>query len=166
MLGDQVDTGAKPVASGAAEGLLGRFAAVWIWTVFFGLNGGLTYSFLGSMREVAQIGLMGIAGRGPAWGGPNAVLGGEMMALIMPLAFSIGLVASIASWLYLYLFFSVYIVPTVFLEGRPAAEDRRRRLAAAYVARTYQLLILAALARATPDILYLFLPLIDRLGML
>jgi hypothetical protein len=149
-------------APAVSDTLLSRFAAVWIWTVFFGVNGGLTYSFLASSHDwVAAVSISLRRTGAPLGPGPS-----ELMAVVLPAAFSLGLVASIASWVFLYLYFVTLVLPTVLVGVRGEYEERRRRLAAAYLARTYQLLILAALARATPEVLYLTLPALERLGLL
>jgi hypothetical protein len=166
MMNEPGEGSAKPAVQATGEHLLGKFAAVWIWTVFFGVGGGLSYSFLGSLRDIVQVGMFN-ANFGPRGRfGPmlNTQLGSELMGLVLPIAFAVGLLASVASWLFLYLYFALYLVPVVFLGGPIGHEDRRRRLAAAYLNRTYQLVIVAALARATPDLIYLFLPLLDWLG--
>jgi hypothetical protein len=160
------DSAGKPAPQVPAETLLSKFAAVWIWTVFFGVSGGLSYSFLTPLRDIVQIGMMGSNFGFRPWMGPMAgsPLGAELMTIALPVAFAVGLLASVASWLFLYLYFALYLVPVVFQGGAIPYEDRRRRLAGLYLNRTYQLVIIAALARATPDLVYLFFPLLTWLG--
>lgn len=138
-------------------------AALWIWTVFFGLNGSLSYSFLAAIRDLTQIGLMG-TGRGLP-GSLYVVPLYGLNSTILPALFGAGLVASVGAWLSLYLYFVTFVLPVVFLQVAGPHEDRRLRLAAGYLNRTYQLLILAGLARATPEVLYLVLPALGNLGI-
>jgi hypothetical protein len=153
----------RPAAAEAGDPLLTRAAALWIWTVFFGLSGGLSYSFLSSGRELMLAGPM-LFGGGRGWGGfPNAP-GMELTILIVPAAYAIGLLASVGAWLFLYLYFAHFVLPVVLFATKPPHDERRRRLAGHYLNRTYQLLLIAALARATPDLAYLLLPALGRLG--
>lgn len=159
----------KPTApTEAAEPLAVKLAALWIWSVFFGLNGTLSYSFLGS-GSVSNFGFVQYLNamqpyRGN-WGGP-ANVASEFAAMILPVANAVGMFASIAAWLFLYFYFTGYVVPVVLLGTAIPNEARRRRAAALYLARTYQLLILAALARFTPDLMTSLLPALSRLGWL
>lgn len=151
----------RPKDHDTTEALATRLAGVWIWTVFFTLNGGLTYSLLGTLREVVQINALG-----GGWGGAGrfGLPDPHILRLVMPTAYAVGLLASVASWLFLYLYFVMYVVPVSLLGVRPESQETRRRLAAAWLNRTYQFLILAALARVTPDLYYVFMPILVSLG--
>jgi hypothetical protein len=152
-----------PVVAEPGDPLVTRVAALWIWTVFFGLSGGLSYSFLSTGRELMMAAPM-LVGGGRGWGGfPNAT-GTELVMLVVPAAYAIGLLASVGAWLFLYLYFAHFVLPVVFFAVKPLQDDRRRRLAGHYLNRTYQLLLIAALARATPDLVYLLLPALGRFG--
>lgn len=152
-----------PTGLDARDVLMTRVAALWIWTVFFGLNGGLSYSFISSTRDLMMAAPMFVGGgrpRGGFPGGPSM----EMAMLVVPAAYALGLLASVGGWLFLYLYFTHFVLPVVFFAIKSPHEDRRRRLAGHYLNRTYQLLLVAALARATPDLAYLLLPALSRFG--
>lgn len=145
----------------ASETLATRLAGVWIWTVFFTLNGGLTYSLLGTLHGVVQINAQGGGWAGAGrFGFPDP----RIIRIVLPTAYAVGLLASVASWLFLYLYFVMYVVPVSLLGVRPESQELRRRLAAGWLNRTYQFLILAALARVTPDLYYVFIPILGFLG--
>ena len=151
----------KEPSAGPFDAWAGRIAAVWIWTALFGLNGGLSYSFLGGAGQLGLSALWMGSGFGPGRGrGPQA---NDFAVMILSFAFALGLMASLAAWLFLYLQFSSYLVPVVLLGVRPF-EDRRQRLSARYLMRAYQLLLIAGLARVAPDVLFLFLPAMERFG--
>ncbi len=158
------------------EALVARVAALWIWTVFFGINGGLTYSFLGGEGSWSRflMAAMGNPSYGSIYGGfpyqrgggPGNVFALEMMSWIQVGTHTLGILASVAAWLFLYLFFASWVVPAVLIGSPLPLEPPRRRRAALYLSRTYQLLILAALARFAPEVLALVIPLLARLGVL
>lgn len=150
----------------AAEPLGVKLAALWIWSVFFGLNGTLSYSFLGTSSNLGVFQYMNAFQPVRVnWGGP-ANIANEFAAMILPVAGAVGMLASIAAWLFLYFYFTGYVVPVVLLGTAIPNEARRRRAAALYLARTYQLLILAALARFTPELMASLLPAMSRFGWL
>lgn len=158
-----MDDQAQPARPASpAETTSPRWAALWIWTVFFGLNSGLSYSFLGPARDIVQTRTFG-----PGFRGGSFYPGGLPVGLLefaVPTSHLVGLLVSVAAWLFLYLYFVVYVLPVVFLGASAAPDDRRVGLACNYLNRTYQLLLIAALARATPDLVLLLAPWLSRLG--
>jgi hypothetical protein len=137
----------SPPVPEAADRLLAKYVAVWFWSIFFGLNGGLSYNYLSFFSE-----LIGRARFGP---GPRA---GDLLTAVMPIAYGLGAVANIGAWLFLYLFFSVYLLPVIFLGVTAVSEERRRRAGAKFLNRAYLLLLLAGLARLAPEVVGSVLP--------
>ncbi len=145
-----------------ADQLATKLASVWIWTVFFGLNTGLSYSLasglMGLMGNPMMWELMRRPGFGPGPGGPA----GEYLVMAIPACYIVGVLTNVASWAFLYLYFSLYLLPTVLIREPDGADDRRRRMAATALRRTYLLVIGSGLARLVPEALMYALPLLSR----
>jgi hypothetical protein len=139
-----------PLALETADRLLSKYVAVWLWTIFFGVNSGLSYNYLSFFAQVAQLGLGRPGPRFP-----------DYLGLIGPVAYGLGGLASIGAWVFLYLFFSVYLLPVVFLGTTGISEERRRRDGAKFLNRAYMLLLLAGLVRLAPELLAFVAPVLS-----
>ncbi|HEX8201144.1 MAG TPA: hypothetical protein VF590_11705 [Isosphaeraceae bacterium] len=133
----------------SADRLLAKYAAVWLWTVFFGINTGLSSNYLALYMQAAQFGLGRPGPRFP-----------DYLGLVGPVAYGIGGLASAGAWIFLYLFFSVYLLPVVFLGTTGVSEERRRRGGARFLNRAYLLLLLAGVIRLAPEVLAFVAPLL------
>ena len=155
-----------PAGPERQDAQISRLAALWIWSVFFGVNGGLSYSFLTPHGGLSGLGMFDVAFLGNRFnpGMPGAAP--QLMMLVSPFATAIGVLASVAGWVYLYMYFTGFVLPVVFLGTALPNEDRRRRRAALLLSRSYQLLILAGLARFVPELLLMLVPALSRFGVL
>ncbi len=154
----QLETGTNPPAPPAGlssqriDDLSTRVAAVWIWTVLFGVNGGLSYSMsqgLGLQNNPMLLNAAFRGGGGLTGPGPGL----EWIALAIPVFSLSGIVASLAAWGCLYLYFSLFLLPLVLSHEPVPPDPRRRRMAASALRRTYLLTIVAAGCRLLPDLL-------------
>ena len=138
--------------------LLSKYAAIWVWTVLIGLSGGLTYNSAGTLGDLIQMQMLG-GGRFGAGANPA---GNEWTLMVNLGASAVGMLAGVASWICLYMFFTLYVVPIALLGSAPVADDRRRRGGVIFLRRSYQLLIVAVLAKVAPS---LFLIALNGLNM-
>lgn len=137
-----------------ASQLLARYGALWVWTVLVGVGGGLSYNQLSSFSELIQLEMMGFRGGRMGLGGPPGV--NDWAPMVMMASSAIGMLASIASWVCLYLFFTVYVLPVAIHGSSPVADDRRRKGGSMYLRRAYQLLILVAVSKVAPGLALIF----------
>lgn len=72
------------------EILLSKYISVWIWSILFGALSGITYSFIGRYYEISK------------WG---------VLSLLLVMLMSIGILASIRGWLFMFQYLMSYIVP-------------------------------------------------------
>jgi hypothetical protein len=140
----------SPPLSETADRLLSKYVAVWLWTIFFGVNSGVSYNYLSFYIQAAQNG----------YGRPGARFP-DYLGMVGPVAYGLGGVASLGAWVFLYLFFSVYLLPVVFLGTTGISEERRRRGGAKFLNRAYVLLVVAGVLRLAPEILALVAPLLS-----
>jgi hypothetical protein len=139
----------------AADRILSKYVAVWLWTIFFGLNSGLSYNYLSFFMQATQYNNARSYGSGP---GPFP---SDVLRVVVPTAYGLGAVASIGAWIFLYLFFSVYLLPVVFLGTTGVSEERRRRGGARFLNRAYLLLLVAGVIRLAPEIVTFAAPLLS-----
>lgn len=148
-----------------SDQLATKLAAVWIWTVFFGLNTGLSASYLGALGGmIGNPVLFELMGRRPGMAQLGGTTSGEVLMLALPVIQMGGILANLGSWAFLYLYFSVFLLPAVLLRDPRGDDDRRRRIAAAALRRTYLLILVSGVARVLPEGLIYLLPLLGRLG--
>lgn len=133
----------SPPAFETADRLLAKVVAVWFWSVFFGLNSGLSYNYLTFFIELLQSSRAGFGGPRPP----------DILLLVRSIAGGVGVVASFGAWIFLYLFFSAYLLPVLFVGVTAVSEERRRRAGATFLNRAYLLLLLAAVARLAPELM-------------
>ena len=142
----------------SGELLLSKFAVVWVWTILIGINGGLSYHYTNVLGEMFQ-GLYALGNvRRPGMPGAPA----DWTFYVAPLSTSVGVLASIGSWLCLYWFFTFYAMPIVLFRSATMADDRRRRTSENFLKRSYQLLIVAGVARVAPSLIMMFASLTNR----
>ncbi len=140
------------------DDLFTRIASLWLWTVFFLISSGLSVSFLSSLGSILSLGM---AGR-PGNFGPNGPFN-DMMAFVLPVIHIAGMLANVGSWAFLYLYFTVYLLPAVLLRDPNGIDDRRRRIAASALRRTYLLTIAAGIARLLPELIIYLNPALSRM---
>ena len=138
--------------------LLSKYGAIWVWTVLIGLSGGLTYNSAGSLGELIQMQMLG----GGRFGAGGGAAGSEWSLMVNMGSSAVGMLAGVGSWICLYMFFTLYVVPIALLGSAPVADDRRRRGGVTFLRRAYQLLIVAVLAKVAPS---LFLIVVNGLNM-
>lgn len=150
MLEDAPGTEKSPVSMNneTASIALSKYGAIWIWTVLIGLSSGLSYSSMASFSEQIQLQMLGM-GRFNGGAGPGSA---ELASMVNMGSIAVGIFANLASWICLYMFFSIYVVPVSLMGSSPIADDRRRRGALMFLRRTYQLLIVSAVARCAPTL--------------
>jgi hypothetical protein len=150
--GSQKPPEAPPVLE-TADRLLSKYVAVWLWTIFFGVNSGLSSNYLSFFaQQVSQWGRFGPGPRDPI---------SDLLRLVGSVGYGLGGLASIGAWIFLYLFFSVYLLPVVFLGTTGLSEERRRRGGAKFLNRAYVLLLVAGVIRLAPEILTFVAPLLS-----
>jgi len=147
-----------------ADQLTTKIVSVWLWTVFFGLNAGLSYSYMGALSEMFSDAFMmrGLRPDGIGQFGVSAT--GEFLITAIPLVQAIGILLNFASWAFLYVYFSLYLLPSVLVREPAASEERRRRMAATALKRAYLLVIATGIARATPQLILFMLPWVTKIG--
>ncbi len=141
-----------------------RVAAVWIWSIFFGLNTGVTASLVGALGSLMNPYMMSaMAGGGRVFDLNAGNTFGEIMSLVLPLAYMGGITATLGSWYFLYTFFSRVVLPGVF---DPSFQMEPRRAAAAMrnLRSVYFWVIAAGILRYVPEIALYLAPLIGRMG--
>ena len=145
------------------DDLFTKVASLWLWTVFFVVTSGLSFSFLSSLNSMLapmfSSGWMGRGGGGAPMGGMN----GDMIAFVIPVVHIAGMIANVGSWAFLYLYFTVYLLPAVILRDPNGVDDRRRRIATAALRRTYLLTIAAGIARMLPELILYLGPALSRM---
>ena len=85
---------------------------------------------------------------------------GDVLTAVLPIAYGVGTVASVGAWIFLYLFFSVFLLPVVFVGVTAVSEERRRRAGARFLNRAYLLLLLSGMARLAPELVGSVLPML------
>jgi hypothetical protein len=121
-----------------ADQLLSKYAAVWIWTVFFATSGGMFFSYTTPPHRIT---FPGVA---------SADLQ-KYLRLAGDFLYVSGLLASVGSSISLYLYFAFFLAPVVIFATAPDS-PRRRRGAATFARWTYLLLVIAGLARIAPGL--------------
>ncbi len=124
----------------AADRLLSKYVAVWLWTIFFGANSGVTYTYYSYIFRSNPGAMFGPGSPLPPW-----------LSEVQPTALSLSILASAAAWGYLFFFFSVYLIPVVFQRLPEAQGERRRVTSSSFLNRAFLLLIAAWLTRILPD---------------
>ena len=140
-----------PAVSDTASLVLSKYGAIWIWTVLIGLSGGLSYNSMSTLGELVQLQMFGMGQFGMRGGAPGPG-GNEWYSMVSMGSTAVGLLANLASWVCLYFFFTIYVVPVALMGSAPVADDRRRRGAAMFLRRTYQFLIVSAISKITPTL--------------
>ena len=143
------------------DALVSRGSALWIWTVLFVCQAALSYSlFAGGIHERPP---------SPGWTStPNGVMrvpaqvAIELLSLVRGLSFLVAVAASVLSWVFLYQFFAIHVVPVVFLIQGQVSEERRRKGAAHFARWAYRLMIVAAIARVLPELIANITPMIGQ----
>lgn len=107
------------------DNLLSKYIAVWIWSILFGALSGVTYSFLGGYYEISN------------WG---------PLSLLLVIEVSIGLLASIGAWLYMFQYLVKYIVPRFVHNSWIEQDSQELNTHSVYWIRQVFLLIILALA--------------------
>jgi hypothetical protein len=144
--------------------LLGRFSAVWVWTAFLGLNAALTASY-GNLLTIllgSRFYEMSVRGLGTQM---KAGVSVEFLELAQPIFSVAGVLATLAAWGYLYVYFSSYVLPTVMMLEEGRRDERRRKVAARAIRRVYLLTIVATAIRFLPELFMALHPLLVRLGL-
>jgi hypothetical protein len=144
--------------------LLGRFSAVWVWTAFFGLNATLTASYGNMLTSLfgSKFYEMAVKGMGTPTR-PGGTL--EFLAMAQPILSVSGVLATLASWGFLYVYFSSYVIPSVLLLEETRRDELRRKVAARAIRRVYLLTIVAGVFRFVPEFLMMLQPVLARLGL-
>ena len=154
---DVGDAKSAPILEPApADALVSRGSALWIWTVLFIAQAALSFGLFaggpppgwvttqnGVMRVPAQVAI-------------------ELLSLVRGLSLLLTIAASLLSWIFLYQFFAIYLVPVLFLLQGQASEERRRQGAAQFARWSYRLMIVAAVARLLPELVVSLVPLLGQ----
>ncbi len=143
------------------DDLFTKVASLWLWTIFFVITSGLSVSFLSSLGSLLSTSMMGRGGGG--FGGPGRSMYGDLLTYILPVVHIAGMLANVGSWAFLYIYFTVYLMPAVILRDPNGVDDRRRRMAASALRRTYLLTLAAGIARLLPELFLYLSPALSRI---
>jgi hypothetical protein len=144
------------------ETLFHKAATIWLWSIFFGLNAGISASYAGALGTA--FGSMMMQAMMPGAGGFNQGTAGpigEAIAFAVPFSYLGGILATLGSWYYLYSFFSRVLLPTVF-DTPLTAGSPRSRAAMRNLRSVYFWVLAAGVLRYIPEFLLHLAPVINR----
>lgn len=140
-----------------------RVAAVWIWSIFFGLNTGVTASLVGAVGSMLNPYVLSQMNLGRSFNQPAGNPFTESIGFILPFSYLGGIVATLFSWYFLYTFFSRVVLPGVF---DPTLKFSQRRAMAAMrnLRAVYFWVIAAGVLRYVPEIVIYLAPMLGRMS--
>lgn len=158
-------TQSGPLPSLSHEQLLSRFASVWLWTIFFGLNGGLTASLMSASTTAMNPLVWEMMARQYGMAGRPQNAATEFITVATPFLYVSGIILNVISWGFLYIYFSFYLIPTVIQLQPVRSEDARSKFAAWTLRWTYLCVIAGGLLRFLPELMMHIIPALTSMGV-